>query len=436
MSLSADLAALIRDKPITEDDRHIAALYLLDTVANAYAGRKSAAGQILLKWSQTQSHDIGRCALVIGSLAHILETDDLHRRSVTHPGCVVAPVILAISSEQESTGDAMLASLLHGYEAMCRVGMAVGKEHYKKWHNTATCGPFGSAIAAATMLKLDNAECVHALGNAGTQSAGLWEFLETGAMSKHLHAGRAAEAGVVASQLARNGFTGPTAILEGNRGFFAATCPDAMPEMLLANANNAWQLRLTSFKPWPSCRHTHAVIDAALELHSEIGVRPIRSVEVVTYPAALDLCDRPQPNTAYAAKFSLQHCVTIALTDGRVWFSSFDEDARLATAKLRSAVTVKSGEPFASAYPANWGASLNVTMTDGTIFRLSRSDSKGDPEHPLSSAEMISKASDLLNFAGLTPARTSVIIDSILNLPEVSATGTAMHGIVAELLHN
>src|SRR5690606_14080258 len=127
----------------------------------------------------------------------------------------------------------------------CRVGMAVGPAHYRVWHNTATCGPYGSAMAAAELLGLDDVQAVHALGNAGTQSAGLWQFLETGAMSKHLHAGRAAEAGIVAAELAARGFTGAPAILEGEKGFFAGACPDARPEALLADPAAPWQLRLT-----------------------------------------------------------------------------------------------------------------------------------------------------------------------------------------------
>jgi len=135
---------------------------------------------------------------------------DLHRASVTHPGCVVVPTVLALGARQKMGGIALLTAVLHGFEAMCRVGNGVGRAHYKIWHNTATCGPFGSAMAAATLLQL----------------TGL-------------------------------GFTGPPAILEGDKGFFAAACPDAVPTAVIADAGAVWQLRQTSIKPWPSCRHTH-----------------------------------------------------------------------------------------------------------------------------------------------------------------------------------
>jgi 2-methylcitrate dehydratase PrpD len=178
--------------------------------------------------------------------------DDLHRASVTHPGCVVVPAALAIGLQTRCSGPALLDAILRGYEAVARIGMAVGPAHYRIWHSTATCGPFGAAMAAADLLGLDDSQTVHALGNAGTQSSGLWQFIETGAMSKHLHAGRAAEAGVTAAELAALGFTGPPAILEGAKGLFAGACPDADPDAVTRDPSAPWQLRATSIKPWPS----------------------------------------------------------------------------------------------------------------------------------------------------------------------------------------
>jgi len=201
-SLTARLAALIASRPIRQGDYHSAALFTLDALANALAGRRTAAGAILLDWANAEPLTTGREAMLLGGLTHILEVDDLHRASVVHPGCVVVPAAYALAHRRNIRGHAFLAAILRGFEACCRVGMAVGPAHYRIWHNTATCGPFGSAYAAGDLLGLDHAAMTDALGNAGTQSSGLWQFLATGAMSKHLHAGRAAEAGVVAAELA------------------------------------------------------------------------------------------------------------------------------------------------------------------------------------------------------------------------------------------
>jgi 2-methylcitrate dehydratase PrpD len=235
------------------------------------------------------------------------------------------------------------------------------------------------------------------LGNAGTQSSGLWEFLDSGAMSKHLHASRAAESGITAAELAALGFTGPPAILEGDKGLFAAACPDAVPSAVCADADADWQLRQTSIKPWPSCRHTHPAIDAALVLHQRVGGRDLRSVSADVYQATLDVCDRPEPDSEYEAKFSIYHCIAAALTDGRVEFDSFAGESRVRLSALRRKVTVQSGEPYKSAYPDKyWGAAVSVTTVDGDTLTEKREACKGDPEAALSDAEMLRKAEMLL----------------------------------------
>ena len=403
MSLTRKLVRIIRKKKVSQSDLDAAALFTLDAVANALAGRKTEPGKKLLALMTRLNgqHDPGRLALLLGGLTHILEMDDLHRASVVHPGCVVVPAAFALSVGKDIGGVDFLTSILHGFEATCRVGIAVGQEHYRVWHSTATCGPFGSAMAAAHLLDLEEEETVNALGNAGTQSAGLWQFLDTGAMSKHLHAGRGAEAGVVAAELAALGFSGPPEILEGEKGFFAGTCPDATPEAVIENPDGPWQLHETSIKPWPSCRHTHPTIDAALELHAQIGSNPIDDISVGTYQAVVDVCDRPRPNSVYEAKFSLQHCVATASTKGHVDFDSFEENTRDAMAGHRQKVSLKAVEPYHSAYPKDWGSIVEVTLKNGEKLTARRNHCKGDPQDALSAGEMRHKARMLLDFGGV-----------------------------------
>ncbi len=427
-SLTEQLAELIRAKPVTPSDLEAAALFTLDAVANSLAGRHSAPGQILLEWwrasASNASPDPGREAFLMGALCHILETDDLHRESVVHPGCVVVPAAWALARKRGAGGQQLLTAILHGFEAATRVGMAVGPEHYRIWHNTATCGPFGSAMAAASLLGLDKAQTVHALGNAGSLSSGLWQFLETGAMTKHLHAGHAAEAGIRAAELAAFGFTGPPAILEGEKGFFRAACPDADPAAVMRNPDADWQLTRTSIKPWPSCRHTHPTIDAAEELRARLiaaGRKPedIAEVEVETYRAAIDVCDRPRATSDYEAKFSLQHTAAAALLLPQVDFAAFGPEARELCAELALKVKAEAVEPWASAYPGSWGGCVSIRLKDGYQDKAKRVNAKGDPEAPLSRDEMIAKA-DMLLRHGNVPDPAS-IIEAILNLPSEEA---------------
>lgn len=418
-TLTEGLVSLIRGKPVEQADLDAMALFTLDGIANMLAGRRSAPGEKLLAYLKGKEGDTGRRALVMGSLTHILEVDDLHKASVVHPACVTIPAALAIAGDDRPSGADFLKSVLYGFEACTRVGMSVGKAHYKVWHNTATCGPFGGAMTAATLMGLTDDETVHALGNAGTQSAGLWEFLNTGAMSKHLHAGRGAEAGVVAAELARLGFTGPPAILEGPQGLYAGACPDPDPEAVLRDADAPWQVHLTSIKPWPSCRHTHPVIDAALELSGKVGVNDIESVDVAVYQASIDVCDRPVPESEYEAKFSVQHCVAISLLDGKCVFASFDPDARDRAAELRKSVNVRAGETYSNAYPKDWGGEVTVRLKDGASVTAARTACKGDPELALTRDEMIAKARELLTFAAVNDV--DAIVDGVLGMADGGA---------------
>ena len=417
MSLTEKLIEIIRNKPIAKADLESAAMFTLDALATAYAGSATPVGRILRQWAAGTEMDLKRRALLVGALTHITETDDLHRASVTHPGCVVVPAALALGENLKSSPQQILTAILHGFEAMCRIGAAVGPTHYKVWHNTATCGPFGSAMAAATLLELGDEQTMHALGNAGTQSSGFWQFMETGAMSKHLHAGRASESGLLAAEMAAFGFTGSPEILEGTKGFFAGTCADPVPQNILKNADGSWQLPLTSIKPWPSCRHTHPTIDCALKLHGQLNAETISQIEIDTYQSALDVCDRAEPESEYQAKFSLYHCAAIALLDGFVGLDSFTEAARQRTSQLRKKTLVRVTEPYASNYPVSWGSAVKITSTNGKTFEVSRKDCKGDPELMLDEKQMVDKARSLMSYAGLPESTATDICESVLSLP-------------------
>ncbi len=414
MTLTEGLTELIESKAIKAQDLENATLFVLDAIANLLAGRNTAPGGKLLTWGSANGGDAGRRAFLMGALTHILETDDLHRASVVHPGCVVVPAAWTVAEREGISGQGLLTAVLKGFEAVCRIGMAVGPGHYRIWHNTATCGPFGSAYAAGALIGLSPGAMVHALGNAGSQAAGLWQFLETGAMTKHLHAGHAAEAGVVAADLALLGFTGSPAILEGNKGFFRATCPDPDPEAVLRAPQAPWQLLQTSLKPWPSCRHTHPAIDAAQELRPVAPLEKIERIEVTTYSAALDVCDRPAPTTDYEAKFSLQHCVTAALALEEIDFRAFGREGRESLAAVRGKVHCEVAAPFAAAYPTAWGSAVTVVLRDGSRYRAERRHAKGDPEAPLTRTELMAKARSLLAYAGIK--QPDALIAAILGL--------------------
>lgn len=401
-SLSRSLARLIRSRQATDADRQHALRFVRDWLASAVAGSATDPGRRLLRYASGTSSIEGD-AFLLAALSHITETDDLHRASITHPGCVVVPVALTLGRAHNRPPPAILDAVLAGYEAMIRVGEALGPAHYRIFHNTATAGPFGSAAAAATLLGLDEEQWVWAFGSAGTQAAGLWQFNADATMSKPLHAGHAAEAGLKAALLAGNGFTGAERILEGDRGFFRALCPDPTPERVLAEAPG-WKLPETSIKPYPSCRHTHPAIDAALRLRDRIcPATAIGAIEIESYPAALDLTDNANPESTAAAKFSIQFCVAAALVRGRPGLAAF-EGAGLSDPVVRGLLgrsTARTAPDLAANYPARWGARVTV-RGDGAEWTESQATASGDPEDPLTDRELEAKARDLLTHGGLS----------------------------------
>jgi 2-methylcitrate dehydratase PrpD len=286
-------------------------------------------------------------------------------------------------------------------------------------------------MAAARLLDLTDEEAAWALGNAGAQASGVWEFLSAGAMSKHLHTARAAESGVIAARLAMEGFTGARTILEGEKGFLAAYCADPDPQAVLADPQAPWQLTRTSLKPWPCCRHTQPTIDAALSLHARIAGRPIRSVDVGTYRAALDLCDRADVSDMTAAKFSLQHCVAAALADGAIWTDSFEAEARERLSALRRTVKTSHDAEAETAYPRDWGAHVVVTLDDGERLEARCTACKGDPENPLSPSEIEQKARLLLAAGGWTQTESDRLIERIRALPAAAAVGDLVYSALA-----
>lgn len=391
-SLTSGLVDLITRKSVSDADLHRCALFTLDAIGSIVGGSGDASARPLLEWARSEPITTGRRAFVYGGLSTVLELDAMHRESAVHAGTVVVPTVLALSRVRKLDGRDALTAILKGSEVGFRVGRAAGPSHYKIYQNTATCGPYGSACAAGLLLGLDQSQLVHALGNAGTQSSGLWEYRETGASTKQLHAGRAAEAGLIAAQLAQRGFTGPLKILEGARGFFKAACPDANPAAVLRGPEDAWGLMGMSIKPWPSSRHTHPAIQAALGVAAEIRGRAIEKVEVHTYQAAVDLCGKGQIRSAHHGKSSIQYCVAAALTDGNVSNDAYEHGAFERYRALIQGITVGTAEPYASAYPKAWGARVSVLFTDGTSAAYGCENVKGDPEAPMSEAELTAKA--------------------------------------------
>lgn len=339
-------------------------------------------------------------ALVNGMASHIIELDDVHRAAIIHAGAAVIPAALAVAEMRRAGGRELLAAIVTGYEVAIRVGEAVTPSHYYFWHTTGTCGTFGAAAAAGKLLDLTEEQLIWALGNAGTQAAGLWEFLADGAMSKHLHPGKAALNGVLAALLAKEEFTGATRILEGERGFCRATAAQFDLSRITAGLGRPpYKVEENSFKIHASCRHTHPAVDVTLELAARNGIKPVdvANISVRTYGTALNITTNYQPATVYGAKFSLPFCVALALKNGRCGLADFTP-AALADPEIQelmSRVTLVLDDGLEARHPAHWPAVVEITDRSGQVYQGRTDFPRGDPENPVTTGELAAKFRDL-----------------------------------------
>ncbi len=349
-----------------------------------------------------------------GVMSHILELDDVHRRSVTHPGAAVFPAALAVWEATGGGGEKLVEAAVAGYELVARVGEAAGASHYEIWHTTATAGTFGAAAAAGRLLELSSEEMAWALGSAGTSASGLWEFLEEGAMSKHLHAGKAAALGVLSAMLAEEGFTGSTTILEGRRGFLKATSRSPDLSALTDGLGEGYKVMEASIKPHASCRHTHSAIDAALKLRGEFDLGEVTEVKVEVYGDALKIAGNPRPKTPYEAKFSLAYCVAVALLHGKAGVSEFTAD-KLRSRELRSLMKKVKAEVSSELdrmYPDKFPARVTVYTRSGS-YTAQVEYPLGDPENPVSRQQLEGKFRELASRA-LPPEKAARAFEAAL----------------------
>src|SRR4029453_15502108 len=203
-------------------------------------------------------------AMVNAAASHFAEQDDVHNGAVFHPGAVVFPPALAVAQARGLSGRDLLTASIAGYEVGIRVGEFLGRSHYKGFHQTGPAGVFQAGAATGCALELSADKMRHAFGSAGTQAAGLWEFLRDAADSKQLHVAKAAADGLLAAYLAHDGFTGAARILEGAQGMAAGMSTDADPARLTDRLGERWALTETSFKWHAPCRQPHPSAGALL----------------------------------------------------------------------------------------------------------------------------------------------------------------------------
>lgn len=367
-------------------------------------------------------------AMVNAAAAHMVEQDDVHNGSVFHPAAVVFPPAIALAQALGRSGPELLAACVAGYEVGIRVGEFLGRSHYRVFHTTGTAGALAAAAAAGNLLRLDNEQMLHALGSAGTQASGLWEFLKDAADSKQLHAARAAANGLMAAWLARDGFTGARRILEGAQGMAAGMSTDADITRLTDGLGSRWAVLETSFKFHASCRHTHPAADALLKAMQENGLKAqdIARVETHVHQGALDVLGPVvHPTTVHQSKFSMGTVLALIALHGRAGLAEFDAAAGQAeVADFRERVSMELDPEVDAAYPARWIGKVTVHAQDGRRLTARVDEPKGDPGNTLSRPEIEDKALRLATYRNACDADTMhKVIERVWKLAETERVG-------------
>lgn len=361
-------------------------------------------------------------ALVNGAASHLVEQDDLHNSSVLHPATVVFSAVLAAAQDLDKSGKDLLVASVAGYEAGIRIGEFLGRSHYRIFHTTATVGTLAAAVGVGKLLNFDKEQFINLLGTAGTQAAGLWEFLRDAADSKQLHTAKAAADGVLAAYMTQDGLTGARNILEGDQGMAAGMSSDADPAKLSDRLGSRWALAETSFKFHASCRHTHPAADALLELMQRegLGHEQIATVTARVHQGAIDVLGRVvKPSTVHQAKFSMGTVLGLIAVHRSAQLIEFRDLALTDTRvdAFREKVAMELDPQVDAAYPARWLGRVTVTTTDGRTLTAAIDDPKGDPGNTLSRGELEEKFQRLLAFSGArTPEQGRQLIDKVWQL--------------------
>jgi len=346
-------------------------------------------------------------ALLNGIAAHSIELDDVVNAASLHPGVTVMSAALAAGHMAGATGRKLIAAIAAGYEVVIRLGIALDPAaHYAQgFHPTGTCGALGAAVTAAKILNLTPAQMQNALGIAGSQAAGLLEFLSDGAFTKRFHAGWAAHSGLLAALLARQGFTGPGTVIEGRFGFLKAYSAGSNPARLLSEWGKPFQVLKTSIKPHACCRYKQGPIDAVLAIMraNRLAAADIDAVELAILKAGFALVAEPpdrklSPQTIVDAQFSMPFGAAVAILYGNASLDQYSQE-NLAAPEIRRMmrrVRCVADDDLEREFPAKWPARATIKTADGRNFTIKIDYPKGDPENPLTWEELIAKFRQLV----------------------------------------
>ena len=406
---------------------------LLDSLGCALFGSRQPwarimAEEMLAEGSRGRSSILGRnetlaapaAALCNGTATHGFELDDLLDEAIVHPGAIVVPAALAAAEAIDAPGSRLLLGIIAGYEAINRVGLAIGVEPARRGHHqTALAGPLGAVMAAGVVMNLSRAHLTAAVGLACSTSSGTKSFAAGtgGGMMKRMHAGRAAEAGVRMAQLAARGFTAPPTALDGHFGLLEVLAgKSARPEQLALDLGRRWAVEQVYVKVYPCCAWIQATVQQLVAMRE---AQPVKAEELkklrigVCSYAARNNGNVAPPDTM-GAQYSLPYCAALAVTadprDPAMYFGDqLDEPARR---KLARRIELVVDPEMETAYPKHYGARVHLELANGERHDSAVLDPHGMPSDPCGNEERLAKFRLLVRHC-MPDARALQLIEAV-----------------------
>src|ERR1700748_951706 len=360
-------------------------------------------------------------ALLNGALGHSLDFDDTHADSSLHPSAPVVPAAFAVGELVGASGREVLTAIVAGYEVCCRLGNALDPtSHYARgFHPTATAGTYGAAAAASKLFGLSQEQIVAAFGVSGSQAAGSLQFLVNGAWNKRYQVGAAAMNGVIAATLARNEFVGASQSIEGKHGLLVGYSDNSRPEKAVAGLGSTYETMKIGVKPYPSCRYTHAALDALIAMRREHNLTPdqVRRVEIGLHRNGItltgDAATKRHPTSIVGGQFSMFFTGAIALDQGRFGWDDYERLGDAAVDALADKFDVVQDDRLEVGRSHPFGARVSIVTDDGVHERL-YADPSGEPNSFPDAQAMAQKfltlARPVLN------GRADQLADAILSL--------------------
>ena len=356
---------------------------------NVVCSSRSAEGSIIM--FQKKKYPVRTAAFMNALYGHGAELDDGNKKAAGHAGVHIIPAVFALADKLGCSNNDVLIALATGYEAYIRISSAAMPGMVKRgFHSTGMAGTLACAAACARLYHLDAQGIEDAIALATTMSGGLLSYGDSRPAIKPLNPGKAAENGVFAAMLANEGVQGPKEALEGPNGWFHAVTDEVHKKYL--KGSDHLLLHDCYFKLYPSCRHTHCGIDAAIQLHKKVDPRDIKKVNVYIYPNAIKLAGIKLPKDQDETKFSIQYTLACALKNGSYGISDMDlSNLTSDIAGLIEKTELIPDETMENREKGIRGTRVEVITEAGEVFEETVLVPRGDPENPLSKEDIINK---------------------------------------------